>query len=74
MMQVEAFELPPKPPKPPRAKPLKRMHVYDAGESAGGTHDIIMWECHRCGYRSEWELEPSSLSEVKRGKACPRCN
>ena len=73
MRQVEAFPLPEKPPKPPRAKPLKRMFVLDAGESKGGTHDLVMWRCPRWGLTTDWEVEPP-MSEVRRGKPCPRCN
>lgn len=63
-------------PKPPRKKPRVLMHVEDAGGScSGGSEDTGLWvlmKCATCGYGEErYDL---SVTEAKRGTACPKCN
>lgn len=54
----------------PRSKPIRRMHVHDAG-CDGITHFI----CSHCGYDDGWQYYPEkTLTDLKRGLPCPRCN
>lgn len=54
--------------KPRRAR-RKMMHVVDCGSG------MAKFEC-KCGYRSEWMAidEGESVSSLKRGRPCPKCN
>lgn len=53
----------------PRHKPIKRMHVIDAG------HNCIEMKCFHCGYESGWiNDERKTITELKRGLPCPECN
>lgn len=50
---------------------LVLMHVVDAG-SGCNDKPIAMFECRRCGLRTEWiEI---GMTQAKRGLACPTCN
>ena len=58
----------------PRRKNIKRMHVYDAGYDMAG-EEIVCMKCRHCGYDSNWiYTEGKTLTEVKRGFPCPKCN
>lgn len=60
-------------PKPPRKAPRVLMHVIDAGNSCDA--DFPMWvkvKCKKCGDEAEYVHQ--TISEVKRGIACPNCN
>lgn len=58
-------------PKKPRAKPLKLMHVIDAGPGID-SQDMCLFQCKRCKNKSDWML--CRVSEAKRGIPCPVCN
>lgn len=64
--QAELFPLPPK-----RTR-LKRMHVVDAGSNGPGPGLNAQYQCKRCGELSDWL--PGSLTDVRRGIPCPKCN
>lgn len=57
----------------PRSRPVKRMHVADAGHLPGGAKGI-QFECERCGYDTGWIADIWTISENRRGHPCPRCN
>lgn len=56
----------------PRAKPVKRMHVNDAGDD--GTQSVIEFVCGHCGYNSGWVKDEWTVTENRRGHPCPKCN
>lgn len=63
---------------PPRARPRVLMHVCDAGVTdCGRAEDLgkprCRMSCSRCGAESVW-LVFDTITEAKRGVACPRCN
>lgn len=58
------FDLPKKPRKPRQW----RMRVADAG------YRCIQFKCPRCGYDTGWIVDECTISENKRGLACPNCN
>lgn len=58
-----------------RRKPRKLMHVCDAGEGTkvhGEYLDHVLFECRRCSFRSDWQLERRIVA--RRGVPCPVCN
>ena len=55
-----------------RSKPLKRMHVLDAGPGEDGWHMVRM-ACSRCDLETCW-FQVSTITEAKRGIPCPKCN
>lgn len=61
--QAELFE---KPSRPRRVM----MHVVDAGQGCA------QFKCSRCGHVSGWLTvdEDESVSSLKRGRPCPKCN
>lgn len=72
--QRSLFVLPPK----PQRKPRKLMHVIEAGTGcdAGaldrGERDRVRLRCPRCDHETGWIL--LTITEAKRGVACPACN
>mgnify|MGYP000719443815 CR=1 FL=1 len=56
----------------PRSKPLKRMRVNDAGESASCM--VIQFICPHCGHDTGWIEDEWTVTENKRGLPCPECN
>lgn len=53
----------------PRSRPRRRlMHVVDAGERC------IRFRCRHCGHETDWLEWDNSVSEAKRGIACPNCS
>ena len=66
-MQLEMFA------KPPRATPLKRAHVSDAVKGQGDFPYGGQFTCARCTWESDW-LCFDTISEMKRGIPCPKCN
>ncbi|MDZ5459261.1 hypothetical protein [Azohydromonas lata] len=63
---------------PPRARPRVLMHVFDAGTAHCGRAEdlgkpICRMSCSRCKVKSGW-LVFDTISEAKRGVACPKCN
>jgi hypothetical protein len=65
---------------PPRAQPRVLMHVFDAGTAHCGRAEdlgkpICRMACcrHRCQVQSAW-LVFDTISEARRGIACPKCN
>lgn len=56
----------------PRVKPVKRMHVIDAGIREDSA-EIAVFECSRCGHKTDW-TEIRATTEAKRGLPCPNCN
>ncbi len=59
--------------KKPRQKRRVMMHVSDAGNFPNGGK-AICFECNICGYETGWIADERSISENKRGMACPDCN
>lgn len=57
----------------PRSPAIKRMTVMDAGNFPDGAK-CIEFECRRCGHNTGWIYDELSVSENKRGIACPKCN
>lgn len=57
----------------PRAKPLKRMHVHDAGHLPGGSKGI-QFVCPRCGHDTGWIHDEWTVTQNRRGLPCPKCN
>lgn len=55
----------------PKIRRRKLMHVCDAG--AGEDKPICQFKCSRCDYVSDW-MTFDTVTEAKRGLACPRCN
>jgi hypothetical protein len=53
-----------------RRAPRKLMHVVDAGSDYGHVHMI----CGHCGYDDGWKVYEATLTELKRGLPCPKCN
>jgi DNA-directed RNA polymerase subunit RPC12/RpoP len=66
-MTARQMELLPKPARKPRRV---LMQVCDAGHCEG---HIAQFRCGKCGHVSDW-LRIASVTEGKRGVACPRCN
>lgn len=54
----------------PRSRPVKRMHVIDAGSDHGHVH----MQCGHCGYDDGWKVYDNTLTELKQGLPCPHCN
>jgi len=55
----------------PRRKPIKRMHVVDAGCDPQYVHFV----CGYCGYDDDWKYhEGKTITELKLGIPCPVCN
>ena len=54
----------------PRSKSIKRMHVTDAGHAWWEVH----FKCGHCGYDAGWKQYDNTLTELKRGLPCPKCN
>ena len=52
----------------PRAKPIKRMHVADAGIGC------IQFICQHCGHNTGWVKDEWTVTENRRGHPCPICN
>lgn len=53
----------------PRKPAIKRMHFIDVGCGC------VEMECDHCGYESGWiDDEGKSVSEIKKGFPCPKCN
>ncbi len=47
------------------------MHVYDAGHNP----KIVAMRCGNCGHTTGWEFHPDkTITELKRGIPCPKCN
>lgn len=57
----------------PRRKPVKRMHVVDAGHLPDGCNGIS-FACPHCGYETGWIEDDLTVSQNKRGLPCPECN
>lgn len=57
----------------PRHKPLKRMHVADAGHLPGGAPGI-RFKCSCCQHDTGWIADEWTVTENRRGHPCPRCN
>lgn len=57
----------------PRARPVRRMHVADAGQLPGGSKGV-RFKCRRCGHDTGWLHDARTVSENKRGISCPICN
>lgn len=57
----------------PRAKPVKRMHVADAGHLPGGAKGIS-FVCGHCGHETGWIHDEWTITENRRGLPCPVCN
>ena len=57
----------------PRAGPRVMMHAVDVGEVPGGKPGAH-FACQRCEYDDGWSETGPSVTEVRRGKPCPRCN
>ena len=55
----------------PRRKRRVMMHVIDAGQN---TYKVIMFECSKCGYNTDWIRDERTISENKRGMPCPKYN
>ena len=58
--------------KPPRAKRRVMMHAIDCG-SRGPTDVIALFECAKCGNKSEWRI-CANWTDMERGEPCPNCN
>ncbi len=59
--------------KPPRQRHRKLMHVVDAGSgSAEGHH--VNFVCGHCGHDDGWAVYDDTISDLKRGVPCPKCN
>lgn len=54
---------------PRSRKPRKLMHVYDAGD-----YNHVWMKCAHCGYDDGWQRKDNTLTELKRGLPCPKCN
>jgi DNA-directed RNA polymerase subunit RPC12/RpoP len=58
-------------------KPLRvMMHVIDVGDSGfsdDGYPGIAIFECGKCGHKTEWTTF-RTVTEAKRGVPCPKCN
>ena len=52
---------------------VKRMQVLDAGHLPNGDKGI-MFGCKRCGHETGWIADEWSISENRKGLACPKCN
>lgn len=49
------------------------MHVMDAGH--GDTiESMVRWSCSKCGHETDWSAVGESISTLKRGVPCPKCN
>ena len=57
----------------PKAPRVRRMHVVDAGHLPGGAKGIC-FECRHCGHDTGWIPDEWTITENKRGHACPNCN
>ena len=57
----------------PRARPVKRMHVLDAGHIGGGQKGI-RFKCGHCGHDTGWIADEWTITENRRGQPCPVCN
>lgn len=61
-------------------KPRKwLMHFYDVGPSpyvseSGKEAFYVHWKCKRCGHDDDWSHFEGTVSDVKRGIPCPKCN
>lgn len=52
-----------------RRKPIKRMRVYDCG------HEMVLMKCDHCGHDNGWQSHlGNSITDLKRGWPCPKCN
>lgn len=47
----------------------KLMHVVDAGAEGW-----VEMECGHCGYKSGWHQRTETVTELKRGVPCEKCN
>lgn len=57
----------------PRRKNKRLMHVTDAGGTDEGHH--IHFKCDHCGHDNGWGVYRSkTITELKRGLPCPKCN
>ena len=56
----------------PRRKPRKLMHVIDAGGCGEGHH--VQFKCKHCGHDDGWGIYDNTITELKRGMPCPKCN
>jgi hypothetical protein len=54
----------------PKRKRRVMMHVADGGQGH------VRFECNRCGHDTGWMRcdETDSVTKLKRGEPCPRCN
>lgn len=53
----------------PKSKPVKRMHVNDAGGP-----ELVEMICGHCGHNTGWINPGKTITELKRGLPCPKCN
>lgn len=56
----------------PRRARIKRMRVFDAGQSGG--YKVIMFLCPHCSHNTGWLHDTRTITENKRGLPCPKCN
>jgi DNA-directed RNA polymerase subunit RPC12/RpoP len=54
---------------------IKRAHMFDCGGAydCQGHELLALFKCSRCSWQSDW-LRCQSMTEVRQGIACPRCN
>lgn len=50
------------------------MHVYDAGSGGTDGHHAAL-KCAHCGWDNGWDhYYDATISELKKGIPCPKCN
>lgn len=57
-------------------KPHRKRRVLMRSYDFGTNGDVVAYKCNRCGYDSGWihYEESLTLTEIKKGLPCPKCN
>lgn len=63
----------------PRSQRKKRMRLQDVGASpfpseSGKEAFYVSWKCPHCEHDAGWQHFEGTVSDVKRGIPCPKCN